>query len=159
MTKHGPTPIEPDNSGPRRAVGTRVHPYAPMILSAILPGLGQLCFGESRKAILIFVAFASALGIIYLNSIPVTGWGDLVRLKPTAIGEPSVNSTENVQEQPPYEIHIWTFDDGKQLMYRPSWKLKISGVVQGIICWIYAIGDGWWRRDRKTKQMGHAPLT
>ena len=31
----------------------------------------------------------------------------------------------------------------KKLMYRPSWKFKISGFIQGIVLWVYAIYDGW----------------
>ena len=39
--------------------------------------------------------------------------------------------------------HLWTFENGKKLMYRPSWKLKLSGLVQGLFVWLYAIFDAW----------------
>ena len=117
--------------------------FVAMLLSAILPGLGQLYLGQFPKAILLFVIFASAIGIFYLNSLPVTGWDDLMRFKPAT---PENTATDAAQE--PYSFHLWTFDDGEKLMYRPSWKLKISAAVQGILCWLYAVGDGWRGRRR-----------
>ena len=127
--------------------------FVAMVLSAILPGLGQLYLGQFPKAVVLFVIFASAIGIFYLNSLPVTGWDDLVRFKPAAKGNTSTDGTEDSEAQgAPYSIHIWTFDDGEQLMYRPSWKLKISASVQGILCWLYAVGDGWRGRRRTRKR-------
>ena len=126
------------------------HSFVAMVLSAILPGLGQLYLGQFPKAIVVFVVFASAIGLFYLNSLPVTEWRDLMRFKPTAEENTSTDKTENAEAQEPYSIHIWTFDDGEKLMYRPSWKLKISASVQGILCWLYAVGDGWRGRRRRT---------
>ena len=122
--------------------------YVAMVLSAILPGLGQLYLGQFPKAIVVFVVFASAIGLFYLNSLPVTEWRDLTRFKPAAEENTSTENTENSEAQEPYSIHIWTFDDGEKLMYRPSWKLKISASVQGILCWLYAVSDGWRGRRR-----------
>lgn len=119
--------------------------FVAMVLSIIVPGLGQLYLGQSLKAIVLFVIFASAIGLFYVNSLPVTGWDDLMRFKPTAEN----TSTDEAGE--PYSIHIWTFDDGEKLMYRPSWKLKISASVQGVLCWLYAVGDGW-RGRRRTRR-------
>ncbi|MYB96140.1 hypothetical protein F4054_21495 [Candidatus Poribacteria bacterium] len=123
--------------------------YVAMILSAILPGLGQLYLGQFLKGFIIFLIFASAFGIFYLNSMPVTEWRDLVRFKPIPKAETTTNNTEDSEKHLGYAIHIWTFDDGEKLMYRPSWKLKISGSIQGILCWLYAIGDGWRGRRRR----------
>ena len=125
--------------------------FVAMVLSAILPGLGQLYLGQFLKAIVLFAIFASAIGIFYLNSLPVTGWDDLMRFKPATQENLSTDGTENSEAQEPYSIHIWTFDDGEKLMYRPSWKLKISASVQGILCWLYAVGDGW-RGRRRTRR-------
>ena len=122
--------------------------FVAMILSAIIPGLGQLYLGQFPKAILLFTIFASAIGIFYLNSLPVTGWDDLMRFKPAMQENTSADEIENSEAQEPYSIHLWTFDDGEKLMYRPSWKLKISASVQGILCWLYAVGDGWRGRRR-----------
>ena len=125
--------------------------YVAMILSAILPGLGQLYLGQSAKGIIILIVFASALGIFYINSLPVTEWSDLTRFKPAAKENPTSNNAGNSEGQEAYAIHIWTFDDGEKLMYRPSWKLKISASIQGILCWFYAVAGGWrgGRRIRK----------
>ena len=126
--------------------------YVAMILSAILPGLGQLYLGQFLKGFIIFLIFASAFGIFYLNSMPVKEWRDLVRFKPIPKTETTTDNTGDSEKQPGYAIHIWTFDDGEKLMYRPSWKLKISGSIQGILCWFYAIGDGWRGRRRRHKR-------
>ncbi len=122
--------------------------FVAMVLSAILPGLGQLYLGKFPKAIILFAIFASAIGIFYLNSLPVTGWDDLMQFKPAATDSTSTDEADGSEAQEPYSIHIWTFDDGEKLMYRPSWKLKISASVQGILCWLYAVGDGWRGRRR-----------
>ena len=126
--------------------------YVAMVLSVILPGLGHLYLGQLLKGFIIFLIFASAFGILYLNSMPVKEWRDLTRFKPAAKEDVSTDSAADTQQQPGYAIHIWTFDDGEQLMYRPSWKLKISGSIQGILCWLYAIGDGWRGRRRRGKR-------
>ena len=123
--------------------------YVAMGLSIILPGLGQLYLGQSVKGFMLFLLFASALGIFYLNSMPVKEWRDLTRFKPAAKENISTDNTEDAQNHPAYAIHLWTFDGGEKLMYRPSWKLKISGLIQGILCWLYAIGDGWRGRRRR----------
>lgn len=135
------------------ARGTSSNSFVAMVLSAILPGLGQLYLGQFPKAIILFAIFASAIGIFYLNSLPVTGWDDLMRFKPAATDRTSTDEADGYPEaQEPYSIHIWTFDDGEKLMYRPSWKLKISASVQGILCWLYAVGDGWRGRNRTRKR-------
>ena len=125
--------------------------FVAMVLSAIVPGLGQLYLGQSAKGIIILIVFASALGIFYVNSLPVTEWGDLMRFKPPAKENPTSNNAVDSEGQASYAIHIWTFDDGEKLMYRPSWKLKISASIQGILCWFYAVGDGWRGRRRIRK--------
>lgn len=124
--------------------------YVAMLLSAILPGLGQLYLSQFAKGVIVFLIFASALALFYLNSLPVTEWRDLMRFKPVTIEDATGNNagTDGVQE--PYEIHIWTFDDGEKLMYRPSWKFKISSSIQAVLCWLYAVGDGW-RGRRRTR--------
>ena len=136
-------------------IGAKIEPpknrsYVAMVLSAILPGLGQLYLGQSLKGFILFLIFASAVGIVYLNSMPVNEWQDLVRFKPLPKAEATTDRTEEDSEKPSrYAIHLWTFDDGEKLMYRPSWKLKISGSIQGILCWFYAVGDGWRGRRRR----------
>jgi hypothetical protein len=122
-----------------------------MVLSAILPGLGQLYLAQFAKGAIIFLVFASALALFYLNSLPVTEWRDLMRFKPAAKENTNGDSGVTDETQHPYEIHLWTFDDGERLMYRPSWKFKISSSIQAMLCWLYAVGDGW-RGRRRTRR-------
>jgi hypothetical protein len=124
--------------------------FVAMILSAILPGLGQLYLSQFAKGVIIFLIFGSALALFYLNSLPVKEWHDLMRFKPVTKEDAKADSAGTDETQAPYEIHIWTFDDGERLMYRPSWKFKISSSVQAVLCWLYAVGDGW-RGRRRTR--------
>ena len=152
MAELVPSGAQSSNSGNTESKPTPPRSYVGMVLSALLPGLGHLYLGQFLKGFIIFLIFASALGIFYLNSMPVKEWRDLVGFKPLAKEDVSTNETEDAQKHSAYAIHIWTFDDGEKLMYRPSWKLKISGSIQGILCWLYAIGDGWRGRRRRSKR-------
>ena len=73
--------------------------FVAMVLSAILPGLGQLYLGQLPKAIILFLIFASAIGIFYLNSLPVTGWDDLMRFKPAAKGNTAATEPQGTQKR------------------------------------------------------------
>ena len=125
--------------------------YVAMILSALLPGVGQLYLAQFAKGIIIFLIFGSALALFYLNSLPVKEWSDLMRFKPAAKGNTNTDDAETDASQQTYEFHLWTFDDGEQLMFRPSWKFKISSSIQAVLCWLYAVGDGW-RGRRRTRR-------
>ena len=140
---------EMGNSGSNPSEPVYVRSYVAMVLSAILPGLGQLYLSQFAKGIIIFLIFASAAALFYLNSLPVTEWSDLLRFHAVTKANEAQDPDEPMK---PYEIHIWTFDDGEKLMYRPSWKLKVSSSVQGVLCWLYAVGDGWRGRRRTRKR-------
>ena len=152
MAELVPPAPQSSNSGNTESKPTTSRSYVAMVLSALLPGLGQLYLGQFLKGFIIFLVFASAVGIFYLNSMPVNEWRDLTRFEPISKAETTTDNTEDSEKPPRYAIHIWTFDDGEKLMYRPSWKLKISGSIQGILCWLYAIGDGWRGRRRRSKR-------
>lgn len=147
---------ETGTSGSNAGGSAYARSYAAMVLSAILPGLGQLYLGQFVKGVIIFLIFASAAGLFYLNSLPVTEWRDLLRFRAATKADDRSDDAAEVLEADelmrPYEIHIWTFDDGEKLMYRPSWKLKISSSVQAVLCWLYAVGDGWRGRRRTRKR-------
>ena len=136
-------------------VGAGKRSYLAMLLSLILPGLGQVFLRKPLKGLILFLGVASAGAIFYINSLPVSSWQDFTRFDGTkewwAAGRSDGTEAESastdpnspgVQEEKP-TYHLWTFDDGKKLMYRPSWKLKVSGLIQGVIFWFYAIYDGW----------------
>lgn len=125
------------------ATNTSSRSYLAMLLSAILPGLGQLYLEQFLKGTVLLIVFASAIGLFYVNSLPVTEWRDLMRFKPAAPGATVSDGTGSTEAQSNYAIHLWTFDDGEKLMFRPSWKLKISALIQAGLCWFYAVGNGW----------------
>ena len=142
---------EMGNSGDNPGGPVYARSYVAMVLSAILPGLGQLYLTAFVKGVVIFLVFASAVALFYVNSLPVTEWGDLLRFHTVTRGDAGSEDTSADEAMKPYEIHIWTFDNGEKLMYRPSWKFKISSAVQGVLCWLYAVGDGW-RGRRSTRR-------
>lgn len=119
--------------------------YVAMFLSVLLPGLGHLYLGQSGKAFFLFLVFGAGLGLFYLNSLPVTEWGDLTRFAPR-----ENVPTEDTDPETPYAVHLWTFDDREKLMFRPSWKIKLSATAQVLICWGYAVFSGWQGRRLKT---------
>ena len=211
--------------------------YLAMLLSMI-PGLGQLYLRQPLKGVILFLGVLSACAVIYISSIPVNDWRDLLRLDGLETwwetrqaeietqedsGKSQLVATEaKVKQERDY--HLYTFDDNllfyiglmfqkdldnrnfseklrrtfkdngillskdaviltkktnsrwiithgnrayvvrkidgrlniyavKKLMYRPSWKVKISGFIQGITFWIYAIYDGWKGRRGFNRQL------
>lgn len=145
--------IEPGAArGDNQGTPVYEHSFVAMVLSAILPGLGQLYLSQYVKGVIIFLIFGSAVLLFYLNSLPVREWSDLMRFKPAEKEDAQAGSVGAEETEEPYEIHIWTFDDGEQLMYRPSWKLKISSSIQAVLCWLYAVGDGWRGRRRRGRR-------
>lgn len=136
-------------------VGDGKPSYLAMLLSLILPGLGQIYLRRWLRGFILFLGVALGATIIYLNSLPVDSWEDLARFDEfadwwkerrsdnTNVVPPSdaEDMIQEIEEDPGY--HLWTFESGKKLMYRPSWKLKLSGLFQGLVFWLYAIFDGW----------------
>ncbi|MDE0185496.1 MAG: hypothetical protein OXP71_08560 [Candidatus Poribacteria bacterium] len=201
--------------------------YLAMLLS-IVPGMGQLYLRKPLKGLILFLGVSSAGAVIYISSLPVNDWRDLVRFDGLETWwksrQAGIESRENAGKSEPTAVkakeyherdyHLYTFDDNflfridaqfqrhldrksisekllrifkdnnillskeaivsikkpntrwiisdgnrtyavrkvdgqlnifavKNLMYRPSWKLKISGFIQGIAFWIYAVFDSW----------------
>lgn len=143
--------VEPRNARAASNNPVYTRSFVAMVLSAILPGLGQLYLSQFVKGVVIFLIFGSAVALFYLNSLPVKEWRDLMRFKPVGNEDAQSDNAGTDETQTPYEIHLWTFDDGERLMFRPSWKLKISSSIQAVLCWLYAVGDGW-RGRRRTRQ-------
>ncbi len=107
-----------------------------MILSAVLPGIGQIYLNSTIKGFIILLVYISSICIFYINSYPVKGWDDLMRFKPVADLQTMDGDTDR-------SIHLWTLDNGDALMFRPTWILKVTALIQGLACWIYAVYDGW----------------
>lgn len=117
--------------------------FLAMILSAFFPGLGQMYLGQYFKAVFIIIGFLSALGLFYLNSYPVNEWKDLLQFNTSSKRSKIIHT--NTKEQPNLNgsIKLWTLDNGKIIMYSPSWFLKVTSTIQGLIFWIYAVSSGW----------------
>ena len=75
--------------------------YRAMLLSMIIPGLGQIYLRKLFKGVIIFIGIILAIVLIYANSLPVTSWRDLARLDRTEIptdGSGAVGQTEAYPE-------------------------------------------------------------
>ena len=110
--------------------------FLAMILSAVIPGLGQIHLNNTIKGFIIFLVYIASIGIFYMNSYPVRDWNDLMRFKP-------ISNNQEMDEDIDRSIPLWTLDNGEVLMFRPTWILKVTALIQGIACWIYAVYDGW----------------
>ena len=202
--------------------------YRAMLLSIIIPGLGQIYLRKIFKGIIIFIGAISAMVLIYANSLPVTSWRDLARIDRTetslteggaaeqteaysendstsadkdprhwrgytlytsdskfmfritaALENHLVDneelSTELVREFRKRKVLIykgatvstkkegswWLIDDfyqtysvrkseygldvysTAQWRFRPRWQFKITGLIQLLLFWGYAVFDGW----------------
>ena len=204
--------------------------YRAMLLSMIIPGLGQIYLRRPLKSVIILLGIISAMGLVYVNSLPVNSWRDLIRLDRTettsgqqSAEEPTDDSTLQGKGQaqgrgyPLYiadrkfmfritadlESHLidgkvlspelaqefrenqvlvykgatistrkegswWLVDDYYhtysvrkneqglnvygtaqwQWRFRPRWEFKITGLIQLLLFWVYAVFDGWLGRRR-----------
>ncbi len=115
--------------------------YTAMILSGIIPGLGQLYLHRLIKAFIVFFIFLTGVVLFYLNSYPVRELSDLFKFQSDASsGFVAGDSDDMVIDN---AIQLWTFDDGKSLWFRPSMFLKVTALLQIVLCWFYAVYDGW----------------
>ena len=203
--------------------------FRAVLLSIIIPGLAQIYLRKPFKGIIILLGIISAMVLIYLNSLPVNSWRDLIRIDrtetlldergateqvevqseagdPTSAGKDPKQwrgytlytsdskfmfrittdldsylvdnkelSTEWVQEFRKNKVLIykgatvstkkegswWLIDDfyqtysvrkseygldvysTAQWRFRPRWQFKITGLIQLLIFWGYAVVDGW----------------
>ena len=143
--------IEPRSARAASSEPVYTRSFVAMVLSAILPGLGQLYLSQYAKGVIIFLIFASGVALFYLNSLPVKEWRDLLRFRPVVNEDTTSDSAGTDETQTPYEVVIWRFENGEVLTFRPSWKFKISASIQAVLCWFYAVGDGW-RGRRRTRR-------
>lgn len=115
--------------------------FTAMILSAIIPGMGHLYLHRLIKSFVVFFIFLTGVILFYLNSHPVRDLSDLLRFQSNSssgfvAGDSGDIAIDNA-------VQIWTFDDGKSLWFRPSLFLKVTALIQIVLCWIYAVYDGW----------------
>ena len=215
-------------------VSTGKRSYFAVLLSILLPGLGQVYLRKPLKGFVCFLGVISALGIMYVNSLPVYTWRDVVDFSdlltflkaqiPENTQDSDTTAPAAQDEMPHYHLYTLTGDlrfrigleyehdlnnpnyvsiplnrafqahklmltenarivvtrqgeiwhvndthqifivkkqegelnvyDGKKLMFRPSWKFKATGLIQGVLFWLYAIYDGWQgRRGINTRKL------
>ena len=209
--------------------------YRAMLLSMIIPGLGQFYLRKLFKGVIIFIGIILAMVLIYANSLPVTSWRDLIRIDRTEIssdeggtaGQTEVQSetdnptlagrehkrwrgyplytsdskfmfritadldshlidnkelsTELMREFRKHKVLVykgakistkkegswWLIDDHYQTYsvrkseygldvystaqwrFRPRWQFKITGLIQFLLFWGYAVVDGWLGRRQE----------
>ncbi|SVC92997.1 uncharacterized protein METZ01_LOCUS345851 [marine metagenome] len=123
-----------------------------MLLSIILPGLGQVYLRRARMGVIFLFGVLTGFGIVYLNSWPVQSWRDLtnfreakeilesqktkegIKLNPQKLKE----ALENIEDKPHQEL--LKIKD-KQLMLRPKWWFKVTGLTQFVLFWLLSIAD------------------
>ncbi len=112
-------------------VGTGKHSYFALLLSLLIPGLGQIYLRKPGKMLLILIGVVTGLLIVYANSIPVMTWTDM---------KPQIKASDqnNVEERT-----VWTLKDGRQLRFRPRRTFQLSGWAQVLFFWMYGVVDGW----------------
>ena len=115
--------------------------YTAMILSIIIPGLGQLYLHRLIKAFIVFFIYITGVILFYLNSYPVREFEDLLQFQSNAGSGFVAHQSSDMDIE--NAIQLWTFDDGRSLWFRPSVLLKITALIQVVLCWIYAIFDAW----------------
>ena len=123
-----------------------------MLLSIILPGLGQVYLRRARWGFIFLFGVLIGFGIIYLNSWPVKSWRDLINFREaqdilesqrTEDGvkldsQKLKEALENIEEKPHHEL--LKIKD-KQFMVRPKWWFKVTGLIQYVLCWLISIVD------------------
>lgn len=136
-------------------VSTSKRSYLAMCLSIGIPGLGQLYLRKPLEGMVLFFGVVFAGFLIYINSLPVTRWRDVTHIealerwwgerfaaKERGIDSEDAKSRPDSEPGRPDSILLIEFN-GTQLMYRPTWHFKVSGLIQGLVFWLYAIYDGW----------------
>ena len=123
-------------------------------LSLLLPGLGQVYLRTPAKGFLYFLGVSLGALLVYLNSLPLTSWRDLIRFdEAQTIIESQKNeegfnidldklkqTAEGIEQKPHQEL----FEHEEQkLMYKPNWIIKITGFLQVVLIWVWSISDGW----------------
>ena len=209
--------------------------YRAMLLSIIIPGLGQIYLRKILKGIIIFLGIISAIMLIYANSLPVTSWHDLIRIDRSetssdegdaegqtetySVTDDSTSEAKDPNQWRGYTLstsdskfmfrisaelqhHLidkeelapelvaefrkhkvliykgatvstkkegswWLIDDyyqtysvrkseyglnvysTAQWRFRPRWQFKITGLIQLVLFWGYAVIDGWLGRRQE----------
>ncbi|MYE91534.1 hypothetical protein F4X33_21350 [Candidatus Poribacteria bacterium] len=88
--------------------------YRAMLMSMIIPGLGQIYLRQLFKGIIIFIGIILAMVLIYANSLPVTSWRDLTRIDRTETSPDERGVTGQMETYPETDNPSSTGKDPKQ---------------------------------------------
>ena len=88
--------------------------YRAMLMSMIIPGLGQIYLRKLFKGIITFIGIILAMVLIYANSLPVTSWRDLIRLNRTETSSDEWGVKEQMETYPEIDNPSSTGKDPKQ---------------------------------------------
>ena len=88
--------------------------YRAMLMSMIIPGLGQIYLRKLFKGVIIFIGIILAVVLIYANSLPVTSWRDLTRIDWTETSPDERGATGQMETQPETDNPSLTGKDPKQ---------------------------------------------
>lgn len=136
-------------------MNTAKRSYLAIALSIVIPGMGQLYLRKPLEGLMLFFGVVFGGFLIYIHSYPVTGWRDLTYIEElekwwsAQFAEKSLSiDSENgasatSPRRSPEPVLLYDFKNGTKLMFRPTWHFKVSGLIQALVCWIYAIYDGW----------------
>lgn len=94
-------------------IGTGKPSWTAMLMSLIIPGLGQCYLRKWGRGILIFLMVVTGLFIAYVNYFP---------------------SKE-------YVLLNWS--GGRQLRFKPIRALVYTGLIQTSAAWLWGVVDGW----------------
>jgi hypothetical protein len=95
------------------------------MLLSMIPGLGQLYLRKPLKGAILFLGVLSACAVIYISSLPVNDWRDLMRLDGLETWWETRQAEIETQEDPEKsqlvateakekqerDYHLYTFDD------------------------------------------------
>ncbi len=88
--------------------------YRAMLMSMIIPGLGQIYLRKLFKGVIIFIGIILSIVLIYANSLPVTSWQDLIRLDRTETSPDDGGATGQMETYPETDTPSSEGKDSKQ---------------------------------------------
>ena len=88
--------------------------YRAMLMSMIIPGLGQIYLRKLFKGVIIFIGIILAVVLIYANSLPVTSWRDLTRIDRTETLSDDGGATGQMEAYPETDDPTLEGKDPKQ---------------------------------------------
>ena len=131
--------------------------YRAMLMSMIVPGLGQIYLGKLFKGVIIFIGITLAMVLVYANSLPVTSWRDLARIDRTETSPDEGGVTGQMETYPEADNPGSTGKDPKQwrgyTLYTSDSKFmfRITADLDGYLIDNQELSTEWVQEFRKHK--------